>query len=404
MLKIKSNRIVLLLIVAFTTMWWNFSIGPFSLLMLLSMGLSVTVLSIKFRYVSREEIPLYSLLAMMTLAALIHSSTFRITTIVYSFGFVLTFILYMRIINSNRLDVSQFLSVVHKLVYAYAIVLIIQQISVTIGIPVFNQCWVFSGSSFKLNSLSHEPSYIGGTLWLLMYAHVKLWRRLNFCKNNKQDFCKNKWLWLSYAYVSITCLSSLTAFAFGLMLIFLFKNNKKILIPVSLGLVLCSPFLLAFASNIQSLDRLVKFIPAVISGDTDYIRSVDLSAAARLNPILFYFQDFDLLDPSLWLGHGVDYSKNTIIARLLGNSDYMEQGNATGGLFPAFFLDFGLLTGCCFLWCLKKYAVKKWNSYILVVWIFCFLPLGFNTYMTWMFFMLMYSVNFFDRELQDGKI
>lgn len=403
MLEIKLDKFALLLIVAFTTMPWFFHIGPFSLLMLISMALSVLFLVIEYPHFSKNEIPLYFLLALMILTALIHSETFRFTTIAYSFWFVLTLILYMRIIHSKSLDVYQFLSVTHKLVYAYAIVLIVQQISVIAGIPVFNQCWVFSEFSFKLNSLSHEPSYIGGTLWLLMYAHVILWRQLNNCANNKQDFFANKWLWLSYAYVSVTCFSSLSIFAFGLMLVFLFKDNKKVRIPCILGLALLFPFLQSLSLNILSLDRLIKFIPAIFTGDTDYIRSVDLSAAARFNPIIFYVKDFNFFDSSLWFGHGIDYSKNTMIVRLLGTSDYMEQGNATGGLFPAFFYDFGLLTGLCFLYCLKKYAIKRRGAYVFFVWIFFFLPIGFNTYMTWMFFMLMYGVIFFEKQLQYEK-
>ena len=386
-------------IVSFSIMLYPLAIGLFSLLMLLCLFLSSVFVFSFYISVSKKEIPLYLLLLGVIFLPLIHWNSFRFSTVAYSAIFILTFICYRRFLRTSVLSKNRYLGVVQKIIYAYFFVLILQQLSVFVGIPVFNQCWKFP-NPFKLNSLAHEPSYIGGTLALFMFSYAKLWKEGQKSKfSQKNVFWENKKLWLAFSYVMLTCGSSWTLMAFALIFAyFLWKERMWKSILLSLFAGICG---LIYFGSVEVVKRWIDLMPAIVTGNTEIIGALDLSAAARINPVLYYFQDFNIFSFNTWFGYGVDYSKTHTIVRLLDSYDYMEQGNATGGLFPAFFLDYGLIGGGLFLWNLKKFAVKRICSFLFILWLFCFLPIGFNTYMTWLFFIISYSTNYFlQREVQ----
>ena len=381
-------------IVFFTTVCYRFVInGSMNALMLCVMFVSPIFLCIFFPRMAKSEIPLYTLAGCIAFASILHISSFRIATIAYSFLFIGAFIFYKRMLATGAMDKMTYLNLIKYVVYAYFVVLLMQQLMTMAGLSVFNKCWDFP-NPYKLNSLALEPSYIGGTLLVLMYSYIKVFENTVGREYSiKKDFVKHKYMWIAYAYVSLTCCSSWSLFAFALMVCYLLRKKKMLLSSFVVGGVAFYSFV--NVSDLDSLNRLIKIIPAIFTGDTNYIKSIDLSAASRINPVIFYFQDFDLLSMNLWFGNGVDFSKTHTIVRLLGNSNYMEQGNATGGLFPAFFLDYGLISGSLFLFCLRKYAVIRFRSFLFVSWLICFLPIAFNTYMTWLFFIISYSTSYY---------
>lgn len=382
----------ILLIIAFTTMLYPIAVGPFSGLMLAIIFFSGIFSFLIFPTIRKDNLPLALLFIFMLFSAFLHFDSFRFSTVAYSFLLISTFACFRRLLETNTLNVYQYLRIIHYIVYAFAIVLLVQQVSILIGIPPFNRCWAFP-NPFKLNSLAHEPSYVGATLSLLMYSHLKLWQKLTKCKNIKIDILTNKYLWISYLYVSTTNGSSWTIFTFFLMLAYLLRKKRFSLLLLCIVGVGFFSFI-----NLESIERLIHFIPAIFSGDTELISGVDLSAAARINPLLYYFQDFNLRAFDFWFGYGVDFAKLTLIVRLLGTDEYLEQGNATGGMF-SFFYDYGFVALLLFFYSLKKYALEKWISFPFVLWLFFFLFVGFNTYLTWMFFMIMAAIKHYEQRI-----
>lgn len=370
----------------------NFSIPLLSL-----MFLSPFLIYAFFPITIYEEFSIYAMYALMCGSAIAHFSSFRLSTIAYAGLFISIFLFYRRLLYTNVLSIECFADTLKKIVYAYAIVLIIQQLSTFLGLPVFNKCWNFE-NPFKLNTLALEPSYIGPTITLLMYAFVESQKTIDHSWEIRNSLKQERWLWISYFYISLTCGSSLTllvTISFIFYLIDLRKNFGLVLVysPVILFFVFYS-----FDSLISydSFYRMVNIVPAILSGDVQNIIATDLSASARLAPPLMYLNWIDFGDVNFLFGRGIDYSKNTLIVLLLGTDEYMEQGNATGGLFPAFFLDYGFITGLFFLWNLKKFAIKKFISYPFILWIIGFMPIGFNTAMQWMFFVIMTTVLYFN--------
>ena len=387
-------------IVSFATMLYFASVDKISLLMLSMMFLSPIFIASFFLYFQNDELPVYGLMGCILVGSFYHFSSFRLSTVAYAFFFLMTFIAFKRILDTGCYDKKSYLNLVKQLIYAYFFVLVIQQMLTIVRLPVFNQCWQFS-NPFKLNSLAHEPSYIGGTLLILFYSYKKIYESFfPYEMTLGQFYNENKKLCHSYIYVCLTCLSTWALFGALVMGLYLFRKNKQVLVVLALACLML-PFL---SSDLESVDRLVKIIPAILTFDTNLIKSVDLSAAARINPVLYYIQDFNPLSVDTWFGLGIDYSKTHTIVRLLDTDMYMEQGNATGGLFPAFFWDYGLLAGFFFLCSLKKFAVKRFVSFPFVVWLLFFLPIGFNTYMTWQFFMIMYATNYYLNHSRENQL
>lgn len=387
-------------IISFTTVLYAFVVnGAMNAVMLAFLFISPILLILRYRYFDINEIPVYLLILCLIFFPLFHWQTYRISTILYSLLFIVNFILFRRILQEEVIRRSDYLSLIRLVVYAYMVVLVFQQISVLVHIPVFNQCWQFP-NPFKLNSLALEPSHIGRILLLLSFSFVKV-RSIELGRGYKirENLRADRWFWICVSYVMLTCGSTNSLFCFLLLVFFL---QKKALLSNFLILVLVS--LLLFISldtdwlmQREAVRRLVAIVPATLSFDVPTIISTDLSAAARIVPPLQYILDINIFDINFWIGNGVDYSASTIVNFLL-NRDDIEHSDAAGGLFPAFFLDYGFITGCIFFFMLKKMVLPRLFSFETFMWIACFFVAGLNTYTQWCFFLIMTITHHFCSE------
>lgn len=403
MLKAKISLSTWMLVYLFSLATSLYALGlirnSFNVMLIVVMAVSLAIMVFKTPYFRKREIPFYALYSCMCLFALLNGKSFRIGTFHYAGMFIFSFCFYDRLLCKGLLKIDVFCSFLKKIIYAYFIVLVIQQVSTLLGLPVLNQCWKFT-NIFKLNSLAHEPSYIAGTMLIFMYSFLTISKTIR--KQQKYSVRKNikkdRWVWISFFYVMLSCGSSHALLGIVLFSLYLLREYKKFF--VFFGIACALIFFVGHKKMVQyeSYNRLYQSIVAAVSLDTEQIRKTDISTAARINPIIFYIEDFDFFSKNVWFGHGIDYSKKNTIVRLLGHENAMEQGNATGGLFPAFFLDYGLLCGLLFLFALRSFTMRKFISFPLVIWLFFFIAIGFNTYMQWLFFAFMSTTLFFERK------
>lgn len=384
-------------VVSFTTVLYVFVVnGAMNAIMLVFMFGSPLLLVLRYNHFLISEIPAYALMLCLLVFPLFHLQTYRISTILYSFLFIVSFITFRRILQEGLLLRGEYLAIIQLIVYAYMGVLVIQQFSVLAHIPVFNQCWQFS-NPFKLNSLALEPSHVGRILLLLSFSFVKVRsKELGIDYKFGNNFQNDRWFWISIGYVMLTCGSTNCLFCF-LLLVLYFQRKSLLsyfpilmLAPLFLFLLLDTDWL----TQNEAIQRLLKIIPATLSFDIPTIISTDLSAAARIAPPLQYIQNINIYDVNFWIGNGVDYSAKTIVNFLLDRDD-IEFSSAAGGLFPSFFLDFGFISGILFFVMLKKMALSKLFSFETLIWITCFFAAGFNTYTQWCFFIIMNATLYF---------
>lgn len=260
---------------------------------------------LKFHKLYKDDIWLYLfMISIVAIPPLVHPESLRWSTIFYSLMFATTFLAYKQILHRNKFTPQQYLHLLKYLIYAYFIVLVIQQICVLTGFPIFNISNYNPMEPWKLNSLAAEPSHSGRIVALLMYCYIVMKelitnKKYNFSSNIRED----KWIWISFLWTMITMGSS-TAFLFmGIVLMKFMRIRNFLSFIMLLSLIL---FIVNYV-GIHSFDRTIKFMSAVVTLDTDKIIETDLSAAQRIVPLILIPKLIDMHSVNGWFGYGIDY-------------------------------------------------------------------------------------------------
>ena len=231
------------------------------------------------------------------------SYNLRTSTIFYMGMFVFGFCGYCCLLKKNKIPIAQFTDFLKYFIYAYAIVLLIQQMASTVGIwtDVLNMGVRFE-NRYKINSLAIEPSHAGRIVGCLGYAYIKL---VHLCHNYsgiKSFFKDNKTVCVAFLYFMLFCGSSTALFALALVLCFFIqKKYLKLSVPAIIALYLIIPLI-----QIESLTRVKYTMDAVLTGDQSEVIEVDASAAARTGFYFSFIENFNPLDGSYWFGHGIE--------------------------------------------------------------------------------------------------
>lgn len=388
-IQIKYSSIAILIIVVFSTTFYVFMGGNnLDYFQVLTMSLVTTILFCKFSII-KNEIPLYILILMM-LISIVYTKIFNITSFIYSTFFIFTFIQYKHIINKKHLSINLYFKVIKYIIIAYGLVLVIQQVSRILGLPILNGLDFYT-KNYRYNSLSNEPSHTSIIILALMVAYMYTKEIITKEKYTfKYVYKKDKLIWFIYLYILCTS-GSATAFLVIPITFLFFVNLKNLIIFSILGGILVT---LAVAYiDIPAFIRIRELVPILFSLDPEMISLVDQSASARINPILYYLQDFEISSIDTWFGKGCDYAEPMLMDRIVGENNEFKTG--AGGVFPILFYDYGLISGICFLICLFKYTYSKHQPFFIVIWLAFFYSATFNSYLQWIYITLAYTTIYF---------
>lgn len=336
---------------------------------------------------------IWALIGFMCLSALYNMQNFRTSTFLYSLMFIFTFLLYTRILKPTEDLFYKLVKLIRWIVFLYSIVLILQQVSVLIGLEmVFNRCWIFPENRFKLNSLAIEPSNIGVILPLLMFTYIKLQEMM---LHKKYDFKEIKYdwkIWISYSYTMLTCGSMSSVLAYAIMLLYFasLRNIFRVGIFAILTLVAVAYF------DASIIERIKSLFDVTTTLDVTNIHEVDSSSSARVSPFIIYFSEFDPLNMHTWFGYGCDYGYTHLTLMLLG---YLPEGNQGIGGFINYIYDYGMIAGILVLILIME-LTKKTGFFFLFLFLTLVTVIPFNHYIFWLYFILLYTV----RRFEDIKI
>ncbi len=323
------------------------------------------------------------------LSAIFHQDSFRISTLLYTFLYIVLFICYEKFIHDGFLTVHHYSKTLKTIVVAYFVVLVIQQFCVFFNLPfIFN---FIAGDTriMKLNALGPEPSHsarfvLVAFLSFLISSNITKEESISITESIKQ----HKFTWTAFVYTMITMGSG---FSMVLLFIFLLRflrirvSFKQIF---SIFLFCTVMIFILYYSEFEPIIRVKSFAKALISLDPKLLMSADHSASVRIVPIIAYFQNFSLMNINYWIGYGTDYTVNLVPTIMPG----VPQGSLAGGFFPAFFFDRGLIPAIIILLFFKKYCLIKfwaWDNLIFVLSIF---EVGINTQLFW-FIVFVYFTN-----------
>ena len=280
------------------------------------------------------------------------------------------------------------------------LILIIQQLCVVLNIPIVNVSNYWSSQPYKLNSLALEPEHGSRIVSILLFSYIKIQELVLNRKYSIDDTTsKDRWLWLGCTYFFLTNGSVLAYIAFGLILFYFLKLQTFVWI---MPLFASAVFIIFYFSNDYFVfKRLVLLADSFFSFNANIIIKSDASAAARIVPWFWYFQDINLFSIDTWFGHGIDYSDKLYSSNYLGTTKVAS--GFVGGFFPGYIQDMGIFALILFIPILKRYCLTKWWSMELLVWIILINTAPINTYLFW-FGMMMFFTNkyFFDKQIKDS--
>ena len=309
--------------------------GGFSIFKLTLMIIAVIVLLTWSFKVSKAMVCGVAYLLCQFLSACFHPESWRWSTLLFSVGFVLTYICFYNLIYIERvLTIERFIKIIKWYILTYFAVCLLQQASIICGItyfPFLNLSY-FVDRGIGCNSLSMEPSSFARSMLVSYYAYLKCneyKRGLGIFTFKELLAPEHRLITLSFLWM-MTTMGSGTAFVclFLLSLYFVKRTNWFYIIPTALALYLFVLPLFHFGQ----MDRAIAFTNAMTTMDQKVVEEVDGSGASRIAPLFNSFKA-DFTDPDTWFGHGIDYVRN--------NNMVIEQ---TATLFDDYGFIFYLIT------------------------------------------------------------
>lgn len=232
-------------------------------------------------------------------------------TYIFSVLIVITYICFYNLLYIEKVfTIDHFIRICKWMMMAYFVVCIIQQVITLAGFgyfPLFNMMKDLN-RGIGCQSLSMEPSTFARFMLVFYYAYLK-------CCEYKRDegpFTlgelfngEHKWVTIRFLWMMLT-MGSGTAFVCLILLAFYFvrKDNWYYIIPM---LTVC--YILLQNSGIEALDRATNTIEATATLDKETIQETDVSASARIAPIINSL-NADFSKKETWFGYGIKYGKD----------------------------------------------------------------------------------------------
>ena len=300
---------------------------------------------LNFKTFSKSFVVCLLYIIAISFSSLYNFESFRLSSYGYKLAFVVMFLMAYDIVYIRKaLNIIDFENFVKKLIFAFVIVLVLQQIAIIVGIrklPIINLLG-YLNRGIGANSLTVEPSHTARILTVLALVYLRT-QEIKFGKklDIKKAFRYNKKIFIGFLWSMIT-MGSGTAFV-GLAILATYFINTKNLIKISFIFVLI--YTIAININYEPLDRAIASIESVTTFDNEQIKEADGSAAIRILPVLNTFSELELSYSQTWFGYGIDSNDST---ELLG------ERRTVGDL-----KDYGLITYILSLILVFSLAIRK---------------------------------------------
>lgn len=359
--------------------------GNRNLLLIGLMSISPLIILKYFEFNKNDLLLGLFIVSIVVFPILSHPETMRWSTVMYSVMFCLNFMAFSRLLYYSNFTIKQYIALIKWLIYAYAIVLLIQQFCVLTGLPILNLGNYNPREPWKLNSLSAEPSHSARIMGLLMYCYIVIKEVVE--KRGYQfqlDFKDDKWIWLSFLWTMLTMGSS-TAFVFIFIVLLKFLRLKSLL-PL-LGIV-AGILIVVEIMGITAMDRTYKTAMATLTLNEKEIMKTDGSAASRIVPVIALMKEVSLSDMNGWFGHGIDQLSDMKIIDF-SSIGYGKKG--VSGSMLAVWFDYGFISFFLFVWFTLRNCFDKKNILGILFWFMLVFLYGVNNQMVWLCVALLYT-------------
>lgn len=325
------------------------------------------------------------LFIMFMVGKVFHPETFRMNSYVYTIAFFVLFLSYDVVIQKNAIPIKTLEKFFRYLIYAYALVLLIQQLEVLVGIEKPINLAMFGGredNPFKLNSLAIEPSNVGLIIPCVMFCWMKIQEIL---RNETKYVYKHIWkedkkVWILFLYVTLGC-GSMTSF-FSVVVLFLYFVNKRNIKYLPLILILGGGLIFGLMKVSPKMNERIQNLFNINYTSSQMIVDTDASSSVRIVPYILYFNSFGVNEDTI-LGHGMDALENAANMNIL-TTERIENGDRVGAnsLVNTFY-DYGLICGLLFLIFILRNIAPKFKSFETLFYFLVFIMLPMNHFVLW---------------------
>lgn len=376
---IKKLYVFIFIIVFSICLQFTFDNEGRNLLLVVFMGLASLSLVFYRNFYKTDVALLFFIFCLFFFPSYLHENGTRWSTVIYSFLFCLSFLAFVRAFYVSNFCQKDFLWSLKLLLYAYCFVLIIQQISVVLGLPPLNLRNYSALEPFKLNSLGAEPSWSGRIMALLFYCYITVKEyTMGKAYSFKENFSEDRWVWFTFLWPMITMISG-TAIVFLTIVFFKFFRFRKVLllIPISMALIFSAEY-----SNFKPYERARDTLTATLTLDEEKIIQADHSASFRIVPLIILIKSVGISSFNDIFGHGIDSVSNGI--------DFNLGVVATSSTFVGVWYELGFITFLLFIYFSFRLCFDAKSPVSIVFWFMLVFLYGLNTQIPWLAIMLLF--------------
>ncbi len=318
----------------------------------------------------------------------------RFSTIGYLGMFIITYIVYYTLIGRGAFTFSYFTKLLKWLIIVYGIILILQQISILVGvrnIPFINLHNQYFLAINKLPSLSIEPSHSARILAVAMLGYLRCvelreGKTVSFSRLFSKE---HRWVTILFLWAMLTMGSGTAFIALGLLSLYFIRWRTAIyVIPL-----LCGAFFVGQSLEIKQMERAVNITQAFTTGENERVLVADHSAAARVIPLMNFFR-LDFMEKDTWLGHGTDYSQ-----RISENYNTQIKATVIGNIN-----EYGLLSFIVVVIFAYSCMIRRFFSMETLLFLFLFGMTLSNLYYQWGCMMIFTAVRYFQVQNEKGQL
>ena len=325
-----------------------------------------------------------------------HFNRMRWSSILFTFMFFIYFLVGIKTALKANLQYNELCKLFKSIIYAYVVVLLIQQFCVILGLPIFNKIGE-SENIWKLNALSAEPSHTARYIGVLMYSYLNFKDRIQQKSISfSESFNKNILVWLSFLWIMLTTASG-TALIVLCLIISRYLTKRNIIFG---SIALFVIFTVGINSDISSLRRSTTFLSAVASGDSTNMIMADHSASIRIVPFLLCIERINPLTLQGWIGEGGGSTSSWMSDMIPGVPD-----DFSGGAMACYTLEYGLLVGGLFLYFSLKCCYDKHHKLCTTgLWLMCIVLIGINSQIAWFCMLMLYLDKYYYKTYENKSI
>ncbi|MFH1373070.1 MAG: hypothetical protein ABII79_04675 [bacterium] len=356
---------------------------PVSIFLLVSVP-ALTLAAIYF-FIWRGRVKLFGvwvIAAYICLSSLINLHDAKLTSVIYSGIFLLTFLVLM---NCRRyLPVETFSRTLRAVIILYFANVVISQVLVMTGAAddvlgnIFHRLYDERIGVVRYYGFSSEPSYAAFVVLVSFLG----WYSLPGAASRRQLL-----LYSALVLYQVVAFSSIYGYLLAVAVagVIAYRELPRrifYLLPATLLLV---AVMADFQTVVDSGSRVVRIAQALVSGQILSaldLNDIDSSLFLRIAPFTEYFNSLNPADYHCYLGHGAMASTSFMTDTFLSHV-HPDGDTVRTGFIPAFLYDYGLIGASLVIVLLLRLISGRKFSLAVVIFLAMLFNANFNTQLFW---------------------